>query len=525
MWAALASRSQWTRRTAVAGLAALVMLAAAAQARAVAPARVSDKGPVGLTTLRRLDLLPLLPLGVGSGEYSSYDRSGGADDGRRGTYSCLRQTSVEGCVLAERRGAGEIDSIWFTRDAGDVSATGALRIEVDGRTIVDASLQKVADGALGPPFSFPLVANRLQSSGGVYIKVPIPFRRSMKVSTQENPLYYHVNYRSFSDGAGVSSFNPADRAGDVLAKLRAAGQRDPKPRAPAAVTVRRAFRLAAGGRLSLPAITGPGVITGLRVRFARLTAARPGEPDPRTALLQSARLALSFDGRQTVDSPIGEFFGSGLGPATVRSLLLAQSPLATGYMSSWWPMPFRRSASVSLRNASSTGVLAGEVLITRAPQPAIVSALASHRAGYFHATSRSGATTPGQDWSVLAVRGRGRLVGVSQTLRGAIDRKYLEGDERVYLNGASAPQLHGTGTEDFYEGGYFFNQGPFTAPFNGSPAHLVDGPQCPASDCNSVYRLLLTDSIAFATGLRFGLEHGDFNANPGTYGSTAYWYG
>ena len=78
---------------------------------------MSAKGPVGWQTLRRLDLLPLFSVGVGPAQFSSYDRSGGNDDGR--TYSCLRETGSEGCVLAEHRGPGEIDSIWSTRNGSN----------------------------------------------------------------------------------------------------------------------------------------------------------------------------------------------------------------------------------------------------------------------------------------------------------------------------------------------------------------------------------------------------------------------
>jgi hypothetical protein len=49
--------------------------------------------------------------------------------------------------------------------------------------------------------------------------------------------------------------------------------------------------------------------------------------------------------------------------------------------------------------------------------------------------------------------GRGKFVGVSQTMRGRIasgnTRAYLEGDERAYVDGSRTPDLHGTGTEDF----------------------------------------------------------------------------
>ncbi len=515
------SPSARARASAVLAAATLLVLTAAAPRAGAAP--LTAKGPVGWDTLRRLDLLPLHHAGVQTRQFSSYDRTGGNNDGIRGTYSCLRQTAAEGCVIAEHTGPGEVESIWFTRDRGVVTRTGRLRIEVDGRTVVNAPLQSVVNGGLGAPFSFPLVANAAQSSGGVYIKVPIPFRTSMKISTQANPLYYHVTYRAFPDAEGVPSFDPSDRAGDVLARLRASGLRDPKPAAAGATTLRRSFALAPGRRIVVGTVSGPGAITALRLRFPRLGASPGGTALARARLLRSARLQVSFDGQRTVDSPLGEFFGSGVAPATVRSLLLAQSPLASGSLLAWWPMPFRRSAVISVVNASSTRVLSAEAAVTHAPSPELVAALGSGQAGYFHATSHRGFTTAGRDWSILSVRGHGTLVGVSQTMRGPVTQRYLEGDERAFVDGPLA--LHGTGTEDFFEGGYYFNHGTFTRPLTGNPSHRVGGPLCPGSDCTGAYRLLIDDSVAFGSSLRFGMEHGNRNAIRGLYGSTAYWYG
>jgi hypothetical protein len=41
------------------------------------------------------------------------------------------------------------------------------------------------------------------------------------------------------------------------------------------------------------------------------------------AVLSGARLQITFDGQTTVDAPIGEFFGSGLGKYDVRTLMFS----------------------------------------------------------------------------------------------------------------------------------------------------------------------------------------------------------
>lgn len=206
-------------------------------------AQTNPHGPVGWDVYRQLDRLPELPAGVGTEQFSSFDRTGGNDDGFVGTYSCLRQAE-HGCVIAEHTGAGEIGSIWFTRDGGNVSATGNIVIELDGTVVLDAPLQDVVDGELGAPFVFPLVANADQSSGGVTIKVPMTYRESMRVSTTNNPLFHHVSYRTFPTADGVPTFDPAEVPSDVLELLAAYGTRDPKPARDDARTATRDFALA-----------------------------------------------------------------------------------------------------------------------------------------------------------------------------------------------------------------------------------------------------------------------------------------
>src|SRR5690625_4572 len=122
---------------------------AAAPEQPTNPAQAeSDKGLVGWDAYRHLDQLPKLTSGVGTQQFASFDRTGGNDDGFEGTYSCLRQNDA-GCVIAEDTGAGEVQSIWFTRDNGDVTATGNIVIELDGEVVLDAPLQDVVDGERG----------------------------------------------------------------------------------------------------------------------------------------------------------------------------------------------------------------------------------------------------------------------------------------------------------------------------------------------------------------------------------------
>ena len=152
-------------RARLAALLGVLLVSALVTAPAHASPRAA-KGPVGWDVYRHPERLAELTTGVRTRQFSSFDRTGGNDDGFGGKYSCLR-TAADGCVIAEHSGPGEVDAIWFTRDGGDVRATGNIRITLDGHDVVHAPLRDLVDGRLGAPFSPPLVADADESSGGV----------------------------------------------------------------------------------------------------------------------------------------------------------------------------------------------------------------------------------------------------------------------------------------------------------------------------------------------------------------------
>jgi D-arabinan exo alpha-(1,3)/(1,5)-arabinofuranosidase (non-reducing end) len=516
-------------RTTSAVFALLLLGIAGVAAAGTAPAEPMGLGErtVGWDTYRRLDRLPYLSAETRTLQVSSFERNGGDFDistgNRNGSGGCLASGGA-GCVIAEDRGAGEVDSIWFTRDGGNVTRIGSIRVDLDGQTVIDAPLQSLVDGELGPPFVWPLVANAVQSPGGVYIKVPMPYRQSMRISVASNLEYYHVDYRRFSTADGVSTFSPSDPALDVLATLRAAGTTDPKPAAPKAAHSNRVVELPASAALTIAESTGSGSISALHLQL----------PEPTDQLLNGLRIQIEFDGQTMVDSPLGEFFGAGLGTNTVHSLMFAAIPQPAGSLSlsEWWPMPFARTAHITLVNTTGNPVpgIGSDVVTT--PDPQWAPALASGRAGYFTARSHAGPTTLGQDWVFADEVGHGKFVGVSHTIRGSRIKTsfsddapyFLEGAERVYTDGSASPQWYGTGTEDFYEGGWYFKNGThFSDPLTGQPDQRTATGGC-ADYCVATYRLMLAEAMGYHSEIRFGIEHGKRNMVQPDYSSTAFLY-
>lgn len=773
---------------------------------------------VGLDTYRRLADLPYLSKQVETRQYSSFDRTGGNDD-----YGRILRVDPDGVVIAEHQGAGEVDRIWSTHATngnwGDISGTGRIKIQLDGQTVVHAPFTDLVSGALGGPFRYPLVATSAQSSGGVYVAVPMPFRSSMRITTDNNPAYFHVRYRTFADATGVSTFSPgADNAQDVLTTFQTAGTRDPKPPAPGAAAQRGSASLAPGESVELARTTGSGSLSEIALRLpqvghpgtsqvnddgralagfgasqfttsidptnagititrrfdpgvgnqfanvrvdgawvgqwlpvppapgpwqeqqisvpwtvtggkssitirnefissdwdfneftywidqsvggvwsradtidvgpehtateaahgyqitgqtwsgqrsfvtpeaqqltydgrafwgsstvtlaidpantgvrltrrldagignqranvlvdgvqvgqwapniraawggfiddsvelpasvtagksqitvrnafvssdwdfnefnywadshvpnglARTDSVDVGDPASESAhgyqitdqtwagsrtygvviddsVLAGLRIRVSFDGSQLVDAPVGEFFGSARGEFDVRSLMSTVDIRKDGWYRSWWPMPYRTGAVVSLYNGSNLRVNTAEWAVTSAPDARWATDLANGSAGYFHATSRAGTTTVGQDWTMLEATGHGKIVGVSQG-GDAPEPTFLEGDERVYIDGAKTPRLHGTGTEDFYNGGWYFVHGPVTNPLGGESSAEANSPwTCPNRACRGLYLTMIADSVHFGSSVAFGIEHGTHDDTASNYSTTMFWYG
>lgn len=93
--------------------------------------------------------------------------------------------------------------------------------------------------------------------------------------------------------------------------------------------------------------------------------------------------------------------------------------------------------------------------------------------GYFHATSNDQQTAPGKDYLLLKIHSQGKFAGVSETMRGPDTWCYLEGTTSFYVDVSRTPQIDGTGTGDFYPGGWYFNHGTFSDP---STARLLTAP-------------------------------------------------
>ena len=412
-----------------------------------------------------------------------YDRSEGGD---------TRFLRIEGDeqVVFEEMGAGAIVRIWMTHALGEGLPRDPglrLRVRFDGESAprIDVPLAALFDGST-PPFVPPLVGDRTVSSGGHFSYVPLPFRRGCKVSltgASEVRLWFQFAFHRLASPAAAPTFRGDEELAPLRALLAADGG-DPWTNDPGTLEQRQ-LTLAPGGTAELRAYDGPGTVTGLRLALPR-------------AAWSTTRLALDFDGRRRVDLPVDDFFAAEPAPGA-RSALVGVDAHERLY--AWFPMPFAQRAVLTLRNASGAPVPVWYE-VRRRPGPPLPGS------GLFGAAARSDhETATSADIPFADLRGTGRLVGLFADLS-SVDvplREYLEGDERVYVDGSLHPALYGTGVEDLFGGGFYFDEGPFRLATHGAPSHDVTPT---GEDRTSMYRLFLTDAIPFTSRLRFGLEGG-----------------
>jgi hypothetical protein len=494
----------------------------------------APSGPEALVDLWRL--ASSRPPGTLVAQVSSYDRAGGNADLGIGpdTASLLATLGLPAVeldysylyrdgdryVVFDEVGPGVVWRIWMTGLDGLFTSRlgGDVAFELDGeaRPRVHVTRDALFAGTTAP-FVTPLAGDSAVSSGGFYAVVPIPFARRLRITTSTVPNWLQITFSRLPPDQAVTSFDPLGDTRRVAALLASAG--DPatsvapsaidevEPSVAPATTQTLWSRSGSGAivRLELLAPAGADVPTGLRLRATFDAAAMP-----------------------QVDAPLDDLFGASLGPGA-RSIAFGRD--GDRYYC-YFPMPFRRAARLELRNDSSAPFGGWTLRVGR------VDALPPGPLTHFHATAAAVHLEPdGRDDVLLDAAGAGHVVGVVLTagcggtgrcqlpnLPG-LDGAHLEGDERIALDGSRWPQLHGTGLEDFFSGGFYFIRGAFRLPTHGNPAQVPGtSPRRPGLNLRSAYRLFLGDAIPFRNAIRLAIEHGPTNDVPAEFSSLVFYY-
>ena len=468
-----------------------------------------------LDELHKLELLPRLRPGVRTKMFSSYDRTGGNNDGFGGVYS---QLWIEdgNSVLAKMEGPGCIGRIWFThseyRKPGLLNLKKEhIKVYLDGQKepALDAPLEDLFAGKL-PQFPKPLVG---EGQGGYYCYVPIPYRDGCKLLVEGTGVrFYQITYREFPSAGGVSSFkmemSPGQQDALAAAKRVWSNLGDLAALALAGAEETKVDLSLSSGSLGVRLPQGPRM-----VRAVRLT----GTAEQLKTMV-GARLQFTWDGAETpsADLPAEYFFGQALDPPPYRSLLV-------GHADDGWynfmPMPYRKGGSITVK---TNGPASGILRVTTVPLDRWQDDL-----GYFHALYREELPTqPGRHHLFLRRSGRGHYAGTYLVTRGKTERKlplWLEGDDRFTVDGRLA--IHGTGSEDYFNCGWYAVEGRLNGP-GGFPLHGFPVYRLTDDEENQAvaYRWHVTDPVAFEQSIVAEMEHGADNKLPADYRSAAFFY-
>lgn len=247
--------------------------------------------------------------------------------------------------------------------------------------------------------------------------------------------------------------------------------------------------IAPGGTLTLAELEGPGVITHIWFTIAH--------DAPFYSRLLTLRMYWDGEEHPSVECPVGDFFGMGHGVDQSFVSLPVRVSSEGRARNCYWPMPFQKSARITVTNESDRRCHAFYYYVDWQKHPSLPADSA-----YFHAMYRQEhPCTMGRNYLLADIVGRGHYVGTVQSVYHVSGGWYGEGDDFFFIDGAAEPQLRGTGTEDYFCDAWGFRQQD--GPFYGTPLWEGYG----TGDRCSAYRWHIPDPVTFTKSLRTEIEH------------------
>jgi hypothetical protein len=461
--------------------------------------------------LTRIDLLPQFQENIISKQVSSYDTTGGNDDGFSGKYSFLREENGNQ-VIAELKGPGIIHRIWTPTPKEDT-----IQFFFDGEKEPRIEL-KFIDLFSGEkyPFERPVVGNEI---GGYYCYLPIPFEESCKIVFKGEMQFIQIQYSETDPDRVKKSFPKQfsqaesdalhtavgfwEKYGENILDEIPANNGDIK-------TSTKSLTIKPGETKTLFKMRKGGRIAGIEIL-------------PKVQLntqFKDLILKANWDNEQVsaINIPLIDFFGYAYGEPSVKSLLAG---VRDGVHYSYFPMPFDKNATLELQFLQDEFNNLTEI-------PFDVKVYYSEKKrldneGKFYAEWRREKPEIGKPYQILKKEGRGHHVGTilqSQALNSGMTI-FFEGDDQCYIDGEL--RLHGTGSEDYFNGGWYalpdrWDQG-FSLPVHGSLTYSI-----PLARTGG-FRFLTTDKLSFEDDFLLTIEHGPENNNiPVDYISVAFYY-
>jgi hypothetical protein len=209
--------------------------------------------------------------------------------------------------------------------------------------------------------------------------------------------------------------------------------------------------------------------------------------------------------RPAIELPLGDFFCNGWGElALLSSEMVVVAP--AGGLNSYWPMPFRHRARITLENGCGRAVpVYYQATYTEEDVP--------DGAGYLHTrwTHTTALGDPAVHTILDTTPGPGRYVGTYLAIRPGAPGWWGEGEVKFFLDGdTDHPTICGTGTEDYFGGAWNFDlDGTYRAyctPYLGLHQVLPPEEIYRPDQRFGMYRWHVRDPICFERELRVTVQ-------------------
>ena len=441
----------------------------------------------------------------------------------------LREETVDGqteYVMLEDNGPGVVLGFWTAYINGYLDGEGGDYIfYIDGAEKPVIKMHNKAlvggTGLVGYPFSYvaPTKTENLTCLGHNLV-LPIPYGKSCKISfrpydpsktADTHGHFYQIIYRSYKSGVAVESFDE-NTMKKYAKEIYACGVKLTGDKSIQADDVHKAdgCSLASGAKKTL-VLRGERCITSLSVQLAASDISKA---------LSGMILKIRFDGEQTVECPVGNFFGVGSKQLSHNTFYVRTNP--DGMMTAYWVMPFSKKAEVILENQSTSSVELKVFHITS--KPCIWEPDRSmHFYAWYNETKNVDCSTK-FDYNFVTITGKGRYVADGLTIYNDSQNEksvkwWGEGDEKIFVDDESFPSHFGTGTEDYYR---YAHCRPETFSYPNVSQPIGDGNKTPGLTVNNRYRLL--DDIPFEKSLAFFMEIWHPYCYRMDYAPATFWY-
>jgi len=254
-----------------------------------------------------------------------------------------------------------------------------------------------------------------------------------------------------------------------------------------------AFRIDPGETVVLAELEGPGEIRHIWFTLS----SRDYFRYPRTLVL---RIYWDDSDVPSVETPVGDFFAAGHGmKANVSSLPIEVTSYGRA-LNSYWKMPFRKKAKLTMTNDSEMGNATCYFYIDwqkldELPPDSL----------YFHAWyNQEWPVKPFTPYTVLEVEGDGQYVGTVMSLDSSVGSWFGESDDRFYIDGEEEPRLVGTGFEDYFTDAWNLRL------FSNMHAGVTIREQHNEDARHTCYRWHIQDPITFKKSLKVEIERRSF---------------